>query len=71
MDLTIQTLLGLLKPEIILKALELLHPELSDQIEAERMKFRKEREEKRAKFLEALDKMDVATLNAMSAEFWS
>jgi hypothetical protein len=66
-----KSLLGLLNPEMILEILKTIKPDLTDQIDKEIMAFRKEREDDRAKFKEALAKMDIPALNAFSDKFFN
>lgn len=67
----LKQLLGLLNPEMILEILKTIKPEITDQIDKEIMALRKERENDRAKFKEALAKMDIPALNAFSDKFFS
>lgn len=66
-----KSLLGFLNPEMILEILKTIKPEITDQIDKEIMALRKEREDERAKFKEALAKMDIPALNAFSDKFFS
>jgi hypothetical protein len=49
----------------------IIAPELVDQINQTIMDLRKQREEKYAKFYEAIAKMDVAVLNALARELFT
>jgi hypothetical protein len=66
----VKTLLGLLNPEMILEILKLLKPDMVTQIDEEIMKLRKEREADNAKFLKAINEMDIPTLNAFHRRFF-
>jgi len=70
MDITLEAILGLLKPEVILAVLKVAFPTMSDQIDAEIMKLRKAKEEKRAKFKKAVEEMDIPTINSLTDEFF-
>jgi flagellar basal body P-ring protein FlgI len=72
MELTeiLRSLLGLLNPEMILELLKIIKPDMATQIDAEIMKLRKEREADRAKFLKAINEMDIPTLNDFHRRFF-
>lgn len=66
----LKALLGLLNPEAILELLKIIKPDMATQIDAEIMKLRKEREADRAKFLKAINEMDIPTLNDFHRRFF-
>lgn len=66
----LKALLGLLNPEMILEILKVIKPDMATQIDEEIMKLRKQREEDSAKFLKAVNDMDVSALNAFSRRFF-
>jgi len=63
-------LLDLLNPEMILEILKVLKPDMATQIDEEIMKIRKAREEDNAKFLKAINEMDISALNAFHRRYF-
>jgi len=64
----IKALLKTASPEVLGKILSILFPDLAAQIETEIVKLRKERDEKKTKFLKALADNDWDTCNQLIAE---